>query len=187
MKIWFIISLLLQGAQSAPLQRRERIPIVVNESINPVLMPSLFRIESILSESSKQGFLNEWSALESHLKAGIREIVLHSNINAYCGISTPHKVKGCARSDQNIIYLDSVYRYGDLRHEAIHIYSYQNNRVFSEMFESIYQEEGQRIAVQQGNVHTIYEYFVSAYLLYLDNPSYLQSVCVKTYAYFSQL
>lgn len=160
--------------------------VVVQEErvVNTFTLSSIFQVEQEVEEASKIAFQKEWDSLPSHLKEGVSSIIIAPHINSYCGIETPHKVKGCAMSGSNIIYLDKTYRYGDLQHEAIHIYSYINDRVFSEEFANIYEEEGYNIEVQAGNIHTIYEYFVSAYLLYMNDTLSLQSRCPKTYSYF---
>lgn len=128
---------------------------------------------------------NEYYSLPSQLKNSISKITITSdNLNSVCGITSAYKVKGCARSEFNDILLDETYRYGDLLHESIHLYSYQNYRVFSDEFNTIYNEEGNRIAVQNGNTHNIYEYYVSAYLLYMNDVGYLSRVAPKTKSYF---
>lgn len=128
---------------------------------------------------------NEYYSLPSQLKNSISKITITSdNLNSVCGITSAYKVKGCARSEFNDILLDETYRYGDLLHESIHLYSYQNNRVLSDEFNTIYNEEGNRIAVQNGNTHNIYEYYVSAYLLYMNDIGYLSRVAPKTKSYF---
>lgn len=130
---------------------------------------------------------NEYYSLPSQLKNSISKISITSdNLNSVCGVTSPYKVKGCARSEFNDILLDETYRYGDLLHESIHLYSYQNNRVFSDEFYTIYNEEGNRIAVQNGNTHNIYEYYVSAYLLYMNDVGYLSRVAPKTKSYFDR-
>lgn len=130
---------------------------------------------------------NEYYSLPSQLKNSISKISITSdNLNSVCGVTSPYKVKGCARSEFNDILLDETYRYGDLLHESIHLYSYQNNRVFSDEFYTIYNEEGNRIAVQNGNTHNIYEYYVSAYLLYMNDIGYLSRVAPKTKSYFDR-
>lgn len=128
---------------------------------------------------------NEYYSLPTQLKNSISKITITSdNLNSICGITSAYKVKGCARSEYHDILLDEIYRYGDLVHESIHLYSYQNNRVFSDEFNTIYNEEGSRIAVQNGNTHNIYEYYVSAYLLYMNDVGYLSRVAPKTKHYF---
>lgn len=128
---------------------------------------------------------NEYYSLPSQLKNSISKITITSdNLNSVCGVTSAYKVKGCARSEFNDILLDETYRYGDLLHESIHLYSYQNYRVFSDEFNTIYNEEGNRIAVQNGNTHNIYEYYVSAYLLYMNDVGYLSRVAPKTKSYF---
>lgn len=130
---------------------------------------------------------NEYYSLPSQLKNSISKITITSdNLNSVCGVTSPYKVKGCARSEFNDILLDETYRYGDLLHESIHLYSYQNNRVFSDEFYTIYNEEGNRITVQNGNTHNIYEYYVSAYLLYMNDVGYLSKVAPKTKSYFDR-
>lgn len=130
-------------------------------------------------------YRNEYYSLPSQLKNSITQITITSDdLRSVCGINSIYKVKGCARSEYNDLFLDSSYRYGDLLHESIHLYSYQNDRVFSETFYSIYLEEGKHIAVQNGNTHNVYEYYVSAYLLYLSNPDYLVKLAPKTMGYF---
>lgn len=130
---------------------------------------------------------NEYYSLPSQLKNSISKITITSdNLNSVCGVTSPYKVKGCARSEFNDILLDETYRYGDLLHESIHLYSYQNNRVFSDEFYTIYNEEGNRITVQNGNTHNIYEYYVSAYLLYMNDVGYLSRVAPKTKSYFDR-
>lgn len=130
---------------------------------------------------------NEYYSLPSQLKNSISKISITSdNLNSVCGVTSPYKVKGCARSEFNDILLDETYRYGDLLHESIHLYSYQNNRVFSDEFYTIYNEEGNRIAVQNGNTHNIYEYYVSAYLLYMNDVGYISRVAPKTKSYFDR-
>lgn len=130
---------------------------------------------------------NEYYSLPSQLKNSISKISITSdNLNSVCGVTSPYKVKGCARSEFNDILLDETYRYGDLLHESIHLYSYQNNRVFSDEFYTIYNEEGNRIAVQNGNTHNIYEYYVSTYLLYMNDVGYLSRVAPKTKSYFDR-
>lgn len=130
---------------------------------------------------------NEYYSLPSQLKNSISKITITSdNLNSVCGVMSPYKVKGCARSEFNDILLDETYRYGDLLHESIHLYSYQNNRVFSDEFYTIYNEEGNRITVQNGNTHNIYEYYVSAYLLYMNDVGYLSRVAPKTKSYFDR-
>lgn len=138
-------------------------------------------------ESQIKLYENEYYTLPSQLKNSISKITITSdNLNSICGVTSAYKVKGCARSEFNDILLDETYRYGDLLHESIHLYSYQNNRVFSDEFNTIYNEEGYRIAVQNGNTHNIYEYYVSAYLLYLNDDSYLNRVAPKTKSYFDR-
>lgn len=130
---------------------------------------------------------NEYYSLPSQLKNSISKITITSdNLNSVCGVTSQYKVKGCARSEFNDILLDETYRYGDLLHESIHLYSYQNNRVFSDELYTIYNEEGNRIAVQNGNTHNIYEYYVSAYLLYMNDVGYLSRVAPKTKSYFDR-
>lgn len=130
---------------------------------------------------------DEYYSLPSQLKNSISKITITSdNLNSVCGVTSPYKVKGCARSEFNDILLDETYRYGDLLHESIHLYSYQNNRVFSDEFYIIYNEEGNRIVVQNGNTHNIYEYYVSAYLLYMNDVGYLSRVAPKTKSYFDR-
>lgn len=129
----------------------------------------------------------EYYSLPLPLKNSINKITITSkNLNSACGINSAHKVKGCARSEFNDILLDETYRYGDLLHECIHLYSYLNNRVFSNEFASIYQEEGSKMVVQVGNTHNIYEFYVSAYLLYLQNPNYLARIAPKCKSYFDR-
>lgn len=143
-------------------------------------------IENVMFSQVKL-YENEYYSLPSQLKNSISKITItNENLNSVCGIVSAYKVKGCARSEYNDILLDGSYRYGDLLHESIHLYSYQSNRVFSDEFYTIYNEEGHRIAVQKGNTHNIYEYYVSAYLLYMNDLGYLASVAPKTKAYFDR-
>ncbi|MDD3049152.1 MAG: hypothetical protein PHQ89_04155 [Bacilli bacterium] len=130
-------------------------------------------------------YRNEYYSLPQQLKNSISQITITADdLNSVCNISSNYKVKGCARSEYNDLLLDESYRYGDLLHESIHLYSYQNDRVFSETFYAIYLEEGEHIAVQNGNTHNVYEYYVSAYLLYLNNPDELARRAYKTLRYF---
>lgn len=144
----------------------------------PVYLDGVYEDQLILYE-------NEYYQLPIQLKNSISKIVItQQKLNTVCGVETPYTVKGCARSEFSDMLLDAKYRNGDLLHESIHLYSYQNDRVFSLQFAQIYAIEGHRIAVQTGNTHSIYEYFVSAYLLYLKQTQYLMQVCPETKLYF---
>lgn len=144
-----------------------------------------FNIIGNVSENDLILFRNEYLALPSVLKNSISSITItNQNLGIICGFASPYKVKGCAISDTNEIYLDGVYRQGDLIHESIHAYSYQNDRIDSDAFQMAYAQEGNLIAIQSGNNHNIYEYFVSAYLLYMYDPSSLQIRAPLTYQYF---
>lgn len=156
----------------------------VNELLYFDSIPIL--VKNVLHSQIKL-YENEYYSLPSQLKNSISKITITSdNLNSVCGVTSPYKVKGCARSEFNDILLDETYRYGDLLHESIHLYSYQNNRVFSDEFYTIYYEEGNRITVQNGNTHNIYEYYVSAYLLYMNDVGYLSRVAPKTKSYFDR-
>lgn len=156
----------------------------VNELLYFDSIPIL--VKNVLHSQIKL-YENEYYSLPSQLKNSISKITITSdNLNSVCGVTSPYKVKGCARSEFNDILLDETYRYGDLLHESIHLYSYQNNRVFSDEFYTIYNEEGNRITVQNGNTHNIYEYYVSAYLLYMNDVGYLSRVAPKTKSYFDR-
>lgn len=143
------------------------------------------RVIGSLSPANWQNFQNEYYALPAQLKAAISEIIFSSeNLSTLCGLNLGAPLKGCSNSDTNQIYLDSIYRYGDLRHEAIHLFSYQTNAVFSDEFAACFNQEGANVNYQEGNYHDIYEYFVQAYILYLDAPRQLSQRCPMTYQYF---
>lgn len=156
-----------------------------NVEIYPFVNDVNFNVIGNVSESNLILYRKEYLSLPPVLKNSISKISITSiDLNSYCGISSSYKVKGCAISISNEIYLDEIYRYGDLLHESIHTFSYQNDRVDSSAFMEAYGIEGNRISVQNGNIHNQYEYFVSAYLIFMSNPLRLNNLCPLTYQYF---
>lgn len=130
-----------------------------------------------------QSYENEYNSLPNYLTSSPSLIEIYGR---YIEVNNGIYILGRTQLGTSVSISGNKYHPGVLTHEVIHAYAGAHSLDNTDEWINIYNIEGNNLGKDTAQDNNKYEYFVTAFKLYMSNPSSLQSISPLTYQYFEK-